>query len=335
MAAAIRDSASNHSRGQVLDAIMGAPAKKALDKWIAGTTVPSVCDRSKRSTDERIESLLWHPPKRLGEADALRLIDRLESQLGSRGWEGTAKKVLATAVPVLVGPIEVAAKLDGERPPEELDAELRLPFDALAVVFGARFELADEHLARLPEACGAVPSYAPWLAHLHARGGAVRGVVLFAKKSGAGLADSVLWLVEADGEQIPIPGLRSRSALNAAVENFAAAICWGGWLSGWSAPPPQRRVGADRSAAHTGPTKPPPDAAAHVVKIRSRRNEKWVSGSSGSGRVAHFRRGHWKRVRRGPRDDWYYEWQWRNATYVNGRAPTDSARTVYRLPELG
>jgi hypothetical protein len=48
--------------------------------------------------------------------------------------------------------------------------------------------------------------------------------------------------------------------------------------------------------------------------------------------VTHNRRGHWRRVRVGPRDDWHFEGRWIPPTVVNqGKSPS-RVITVYRLP---
>ena len=46
---------------------------------------------------------------------------------------------------------------------------------------------------------------------------------------------------------------------------------------------------------------------------------------------AHLRRGHWRRVRVGPRSDWHYEMRWIPPTMINPYARRKDSVTVYRL----
>jgi hypothetical protein len=238
-------------------------------------------------------------------------------------------------MPILVPPAEALAKIDGEPPPHDVMADLRLPFDRVAVVFGARFEMTERMRALLPSwdptsGRNAHLSYEPWLCEIASKGGAVQGVVLIASADGQYLLDEVLWLVELQGRHVAVHGRRSQSVLKPMLENIAAAVCWGGW-SGDIEPPSIRRRTRPLGRDAVEDRAQRPDI--HEVSIRAPKNVRYDSDVSGSRRAAFIRRGHWRRSRIGPRTDWEYKWVWIAPTYVGGVAPTDSPRTVYRLPE--
>lgn len=48
--------------------------------------------------------------------------------------------------------------------------------------------------------------------------------------------------------------------------------------------------------------------------------------------ITHRRRGHWRRQRVGPREDWYYERRLIAPIIVNPGGPSDDRLTIYRLP---
>lgn len=331
--------ANSAGRPTSQDELFGSPRSESdIRKWITSATgSPPVGGRASLAPNEVVEALLWAAPRRLGAADVVRLQARLGCQLGSAGWEQRAWVVLTSAMPLLVPPSEANAKINGEPPPEDLLPDLRLPFERVAVVFGARFELTDRMRELVPSWDRAARrcldlSFEPWLTHMRERGGAVTGVVLIAGSDGAGLSDSVLWLADVDGQHFVVPGRRSKSVLNPMLENIAAGVCWGGWSRDLAEPPTIRRA-ASRGRLDAGA---PHDVAStvHEVRIHARRNDRYsTSEAAGAGRTPHVRRGHWRRSRVGPRDDWHYEWRWIDATYVGGAPPPDSPRTVYRLPE--
>lgn len=159
----------------------------------------------------------------------------------------------------------------------ELASELRLPFPAVAVYFGADLEFDPAMLAWSPglddpdrTTAYRALSIAAGLGDpgetvgdltraVRDLGGWLTGVVLFAGPGGLGLDDLVLWIVatppppEAVGTAALdrlrgiIHGARSASTLAPLVANLAAAVTWGAWTE--PRPPPKPLPPGQRDAA--------------------------------------------------------------------------------------
>ena len=145
-----------------------------------------------------------------------------------------------------------------------------------------------------------------------------------------GLGDCCVWLAEIDDQVVPIPSVRSKSALDAIVQNLSAAVCFGsrGTRTTSVRPRKDNPVSGGRSG-RTGDKQ-----KAHVITIRSRSGSTGVKTGPSSGRSPTVRRGHWRHQPYGPHSNPHYKWIWIFPTFVNGCAPTDTPETIYRLPRL-
>jgi hypothetical protein len=202
-------------------------------------------------------------------------------------WDGQVEQALASdralrllsesamvyaATPYFLPTSTATAIMDSSPMTEaELTSELRLPFDAVAVYFGADLEFDPAMLAWPsglddPDRASAYRalSIAAGLGDpgetvgdltraVRDLGGWLTGVVLFAGPGGLGLDDLVLWIVatppppEAVGTAALdrlrgiIHGARSASTLAPLVANLAAAVTWGAWTGPrplpWPLPP--------------------------------------------------------------------------------------------------
>jgi hypothetical protein len=197
----------------------------------------------------------------------------------------------------------------------------------------------------------------PLLAALWRFGALVDGVVLLAA-DGGGVRDECLWLV-----RVPDPDDATRSigravvhgqvrdcAFRDQVANLATALAVSDWhvpgSGGDAALPADPRSPAFRKAVRK-PSFPEQEAAGAAGGVRvltlptppdddeeQPEPEQDVPGD-GSGRPlrTHLRRGHWKRVRVGPRTDWSYRSVLILPTVVNAAAQNWRGVAVYRVPE--
>jgi hypothetical protein len=137
-----------------------------------------------------------------------------------------------------------------------------------------------------------------------------------------------------------IHGRLSRSTLAPLVTHLALAVQWGSWQQppGQLELPPDPGSRAWRKAANTGRFRREERRGA-LVGVRVLDTERTRSAgratateTSRASPAAHMRRGHWRRVRVGPRADWHYEGRWIPPTIVNpGGAPMPGL-PIYRLP---
>ena len=127
--------------------------------------------------------------------------------------------------------------------------------------------------------------------------------------------------------RVLVPGSRSRSLLGPFLSNIDAAVCWAGWDPTDDSPPavrvarrsharPQRRKSPDRD---------------RIIPIDQTRPSRYVDSGVGSAISPHKRRGHWRRQRIGPRDNWEYEIRWIRPTMVGGQIAGDTPGRIYRL----
>ncbi len=247
----------------------------------------------------------------------------------------------------------------GRRPPgqppthPERQADLRLPFEKILVLFGADLELD--------------PANYPWpgrfpfhelssfgiVNDLIRRGGYLTGMVLLADEDGR-LRDDAVWIVAAnpnpelpwpaslDRIRGPVRGWRAAADLGPLVDNVAAALAWAPWRQ--PPPPPsipteptsrslrkalrrnairvRERHGAlvgvrvldlGRSLAHTGQTEPVAD-----------------HGRQRASPIPHLRSGHFRHVRVGPRASFHYEVRWIPPVWVQGDTDRAAQQLVVR-----
>jgi hypothetical protein len=267
-------------------------------------------------------------------------------------------------------PVHDAVSILDSRPPEpDMLAELRLPFPMVTVYFGTdlafdpaflRWSEGLDEPARMFPAQVAQAAYGgepPTVAMadltnaVRALGGYLTGVTMFADDQG-GMADEALFVVATnpdptltdarakDRARGAIHGRLSRSTLAPLVTHLALAVQWGSWEqpAGRLRLPPDPGSRAWRKAANTGRFRREERRGALVgVRVldteRTRQAGKAATTESPRASPAtHLRRGHWRRVRVGPRADWHYEGRWIPPALVNpGGAPAPGV-PVYRLP---
>lgn len=135
------------------------------------------------------------------------------------------------------------------------------------------------------------------------------------------LLDQVLWHLVVDGDLAVRRGDAGKARFQPLVRNTAA------WLGTHRAvrPPKGHRVGA---SATTGRPRPP----SRVIRIGPSVASPPTLSGRGAAVAAHQRRGHWKRVRCGPREDWHYELRWIPPTFVGLGAPGPTQVWVLPLP---
>lgn len=248
-------------------------------------------------------------------------------------------------------PVEVLAAFeDHERVSDELRDDLRVPFGAVNVWFAEPLLVTAEELALTtvelhgrsvvdPDAtvlCAPTAWVFPLMAAALTSTVWLDGVQLRAASDGS-LADPFLWLVHIEYLDsvvfCAVPADVHRSHLGSFVELVAAVAGWARWdeaddpTAGFSTGDLRRalRSGSLRKAARSGWLNP----GVHTLDLRS--SVRRPSAEGGSRSVsAHVRRGHWRRVRCGPKDAWRYEYRWILPTVVGGQVESGPAR-VYRL----
>jgi hypothetical protein len=259
-------------------------------------------------------------------------------------------------------PAATAVGLMASHPPDEASlAELRLPFASVAVYFGADLHAGEDTLIwppetqpRLAEAKASIPDVGlgaelgqTIVLNLARLGSYASGVVLFSRPDG-GLADEMLWLLATDPDpdsadasldrlRAVLPAYRSRATLAPLVANIAAAVAWASWRTEPPLALPARDSKHWRKAVRTSQFRKlePRGAAAgvRVLDVTSRTVSRTNNASAAGGSpVTHRRRGHWHRVRVGPRQDWHHEWRWYHDMVVNPDGRADTRLRVYRLP---
>lgn len=307
-----------------------------------------------------------------GDVLALRSLaaiwDIRDADLGD--GQGTVGRLLLDATPYFVpGPVALGL-LQSYAPDEATLAGLHLPYDSVAVYFGASIAsptlelvpaaLVDEWMAdveALPtegfglrvllgdmpfvQAGIAVADYEYDPAEQPAR---VRIEALLLLAEEGSLRDEIAWLVAAETPtrvrerpvRALVPGLRSCCGWADPVHSLAAAVAW----ADWTAEPPLRLPGLlrrDLRQLRRGPMRRAEQAGAlaNVRVIDARPVKSAEAAEPGGGHaspVAHLRRGHWRRVRVGPKRDWRYQGRWIAPTIVN--PDHGSLRpVVYRLPK--
>lgn len=243
-------------------------------------------------------------------------------------------------------------------------AQLRLPYDAVAVYFGAPIRVEGDHLwadtidqADHTPLVKLQPHYRNLAKHGHTWGlhngpdavaasadprAQAVGVVLLANDDGS-LSDRVLWLVDTPGTQIKdgepqernytsiIFGSIRRSGMAQVVHNAAAMVCLGPWdlreVEGQQVRPVGARAQQRADGTDTRHRDP-------LLRIRVLATERLVPAAAaeegGAERTvrSHLRRGHWRRQRVGPREAWMYRPAWIHPTVVNPGAQEPDTKVV-------
>jgi hypothetical protein len=280
---------------------------------------------------------------------------------------------VATATPYFLEVRDAVGILASRPVPAELLQELHLPFPAVSVYFGADLALDPRLLAwseglDTPQRArqsqvAAMLSFVPSLVsrqdlenEVRRHGGYLTGVTLLAGPGGRGVDDQVFWHVTTDPVPSPLEpqgldrgrgmlwGRRSLATLGQLADNLAAAVAWGDWKPPDPPPPLAAAPGSRpwRKAMKTGRFRRAQQrgtfAGVHVLDLSGPRSAP-AARPAGDGEaqraspITHTRRGHWRRVRVGPAEDWHHEGRWIAPTLVNPGGPPPSGRTVvYRLP---
>lgn len=270
------------------------------------------------------------------------------------------------AVPYFL-PAAAAHGIMASHPPDaELRAELRMPYPAVAVFFGAEFTVPPElrggeevllqRHRRGPNIAeviagqtpleGRAPEHIrfPTLAAYRGEDLAVVGVLLTVDDE-ACLGDLVAFVLSrphpGGGRFSVVEALLSQSRLRPLVENLAAAVAWGDWQP----PAPSLDLPSDadsaafRSAVNRGAFRRQEPRGVFggirvldAPKMFQPRTDHAGDGPGRHSPATHLRRGHWRRQRVGPRDGWRYEPRFIAPVVVNPGSGRSDRVTVYRLP---
>ena len=208
----------------------------------------------------------------------------------------------------------------------------------------------------------------PLLAALWRFGALIDGVVLMSAEGGRGVRDECLWLLRvpdpADATRsigrAVLPGQISGSAFAEPVANLTTALAVSDWhVPGDDGPPLPRDPGssafrkATRKASFAESEAAGAAGGVRVLMLPPVPPEEASSGEQPTGAVdeqpgeqhneaedaerrrlrTHLRRGHWRRSRVGPKDDWSYRSVLILPTVVNADDQSWRGVAVYRLPE--
>jgi hypothetical protein len=233
--------------------------------------------------------------------------------------------------------VDAVARTDA--PPPEMVSEVRLPFDAVLVVFGADMRLSNPLWPDMKDFTGP-PSFAnllnadvpkdldpgSWQKNIvHAaydRGGTLNGVVLMAGPNGRGLADEIVWLLSAEpSSERPTPydldrqrgcviAKRSLCLMAPFVDALAVMLDAAAWLPPAPEPPgigspwSERWVRSLRRAKAQRALERGAGTGARVIDMRRTRAEAAKHAGAPTGRTLapHARRGHFRRARVAVRD---------------------------------
>ena len=221
-------------------------------------------------------------------------------------------------------------------PPSDLLAEIRLPFPSVLVLFGGPLQFGPASKWVTSSTNGTTQ----WEV-LHDEGGTLHGVVLCGDGTGKPFNVALYLLtlgLQPDATATFISGELRYGAFSSIAANAASIVSWGSWtepdfsqvISPNMSPGDVRdtvRRGAFRRRSWSGAA-----LGAHVIDLG--RTFEGRTGETSGGTVApHLRRGHWRRVRIGPRGGWHYEGRWIAPTLVNANEATEIADVLYRLPD--
>lgn len=245
------------------------------------------------------------------------------------------------AVPVFV-PAAVRPMLEASAPPEGFRAALRLPHRRTLVLF--------EEPLTCPDGSDGMPfgmvsdvAYAPWSYAT----GMVRlfpsrkmvGMLLHADNDGH-LLDHFEWVHVGPVPQVAlVAASRAASQVDGFVWNVVALMN----VAGWKEPDPVDLPDSGKAlkkALKSSSVRKALERGGNVDRLvvvdLERTAQQVITDSAdkeGSGRTVkpHFRRGHWRQVRCGPRDGWWHEGRFVGSTIVNEDQLDGKALTHHRM----
>jgi len=310
-----------------------------------------------------VDTATWSPAD--DPEGTYRLINVMRSCAATAAWT-------LEAAPYFLPVTAAVGVMASHPPDPDLLAAIRLPFAIVTVYFGADLAIDERFLrwsdaldsperrqpwqlaARLTGQ--AVPSDidSDLSAAVRDLGGYLTGVTLFANEQG-GIADDVEFIVATnpdpnapgsaalDRGRGVIPGRLSRSTLHPLVANLAAAVSWGAWSNPTAnaVPPAVPGSRAWRKAITSSRYRRDEERGAFAgVRIldtvrtaaAARASQPDDDTPTRPSPATHLRRGHWRRVRIGPRNDWHYEGRWIAPTVVSPGGQPVGGEAVYRLP---
>lgn len=273
--------------------------------------------------------------------------------------------LLYEAVPFFLDGDVAVGLLNSDAPQSEDLEDIHLPFPVVAVYFGNELEIPLETIwpSTFADDVDRVRNsddrpQPPWSSFaldiggaLYERGGRVTGVILCADDDG-GVHDVMCWIVSAepdehvsemfqnDRQRCLVIGRRSLATWGTLTDNLIAGIRWLPWTQNEPLDLPDPDTKEWRKATNRGVfrRREPRGGALGVNVIDIDRTQK-PAGNTGTSQPAarssphtHLRRGHWRRNRVGPRDDWTYKLSWIAPLVVNPGGNADQRLTVYRLP---
>lgn len=316
------------SRG-TYGAVLGWPtAKRGLHEWC----------RDVEPITKRARQLLGPPPPserltsplssstRLDAAAAAGVRARIADALAADDdpYRSRAGAAVTSSGVVLLGAPAAEALFESEQVPDEWMADIRLPLPIITVLMSAPFRVPPA----LVRVANSDPAPVGWFGRQVRRldtSCLLVGFTIFGADDDT-LDGHVLWHVHANGDLVSVPALFRRSRIGHIVPKTAA------WLSTHR---PLRGAAQRRSPRQPQSQHGLRRSLPSVVEIRIQRHSEGRSNrsTSGHGVEAHLRRGHWRRQRIGPHNDWHYELRWIAPTVVGGVLPLDQSGRVYSLPE--
>lgn len=173
------------------------------------------------------------------------------------------------------------------------------------------------------------------------------GVTLFSGKNGSGICSVALFHLFTGEEGDKVTGAASfpcwltHATVAPLVYNLAAAIGWGEWKNpddppeclSEAATPKQQRKAWKKSVVRKAQSRGV-FAGVHVIDMKRQGSYvKQEAAGTHASPVPHLRRGHVRRTRCGPRNDWWYERRWVPPTVVNASNQREVDQVaLYRLP---
>ena len=209
--------------------------------------------------------------------------------------------------------------LESEEIPDEWLASLRLPFPIVTFILEHPFVIPKKDLKRIPLVADG-PAWRQGMNDL-TPGAAVYGVTCTADSDGNWLPSIVVHVAKVQRRRVvdvlSVPG-STRSVVGGMAMKLGAAVA------------EHRPVVASSHATARAKLEQTQAQQVHFRLIESsRRGRKEQVGDKGP--APHSRRGHWRRQRVGPRENWHYELRWIPPTWV-GATHGFPADHIYVLP---